>query len=310
MSHNDHRLTEDVASDQVGWRAPRTELPEDRSLKPWRPTRRRLVGALILVLAVAVVLPPVAWAGWMQLGPRWLVERMMGKYASARSLQVAASLRDDLGGDPASDMPAALRRVLPFSLGFARPNLYYCRQGEGVGRIVTVVDGETAYLEVARVRTVYRCPAPPALPQPWPPLVGPPAAGVDTVGDPLALTRGTAQLPAGTRLAFGLDPRQPWLRQRAGPAGCWVITVRYPQREEVGALWIDRRTHLLRQVALSGPIVGRVISYNTTALDGNLPLASLRYQPPPDFALVQVPDLPSASAALIARLAGERSLGS
>lgn len=303
----DDSATPETATDGEEWEPPRGELPADRSLKPWRPgkpwaARRRIALGLLL----AIVLPPLAWAGWMQFGPRLIVAQMMRKYARARTLQLTASLRDDLGPDPEENGPVVLRRVEQFALGYAPPDRYYCREGEGVRSLCTVLDGHSAFVEVGRLGAVYSCPAPRALPRAWPPLVGPPAAGAGGVGDPLALATGTARLADVTKLQFGMDPRWGWLRRLAGPPGAWVISMQQTGRDDVAVVWVDRRTHLLRQAALESATVGRVITYHTMVLDGELPAGSLRYRPPTGVRPVTVADLESASSALVLRLAAQR----
>ncbi len=293
------------ASERDGWKLPAPELPEDRRLKPWRPGLRfARQWPVLLGLLLAIVLPPLIWVGWMHFGPRLLLGQMAHKYASARALEITATMREDLGlgGD---NGPARYRRTVPFSLGYAAPNRYYCRAGEGSGRVVTVIDGEVAFMAVARLSAVYRCAAPKRLPRVWPPLVGPPTVGAGGVADPLALVAGEADRAGVTRARFGVDPHQEWLRGIAGPPGAWALSVEQAGREGTVVLWIDRHTHLLRQAAVETEYIGRVITYETTALSAFLPPEDFHYVPPPGLRPIAVPDLATASAALSARLAAQ-----
>lgn len=282
---------------------PTTELAADRRLKPWRPLtaarwRRRAVVALVVV----VVLLPVLWGGWVHFGPRLVIRRMAAKYAQARSLQVTASLREDLGLAATGEAPVRYGRVSRFTLGYQTPNLYYCHTGAGPGAAHLVMDGRFAYVQVDRLNVVYYCAAPAALPRIWPAPVGPPAAGAGGLADPLALVTGAASPQSVTSARFGVDASEIWLSRLAGPSHAWRVSVKQAGREGTCVLWIDRSTGLLRQAALETAHLGRLVVYEGTALGASLPPAAFRYQSPPGFQLVPVADLEEAAAAIRERL--------
>lgn len=282
---------------------PTTELAADRRLKPWRPLpaarwRRRGVAALVVV----VMLLPVLWGGWVHFGPRLVIRRMAAKYGQVRSLEITASLREDLGLAATGEAPVRYGRVSRFTLGYREPNFYYCHTGSGAGAAHLVIDGRFAYVQVDRLNLVYYCAAPAALPRTWPAPLGPPAAGSGGVADPLALVTGAASVGAVTGARFGVDPSEIWLSRLAGPSRCWRVSVQQAGGEGTCLLWIDRATHLLRQAALETEHLGRLVVYEGTALGASLPPAAFRYQVPAGFQLVPVADLQEAAAALRDRL--------
>jgi hypothetical protein len=230
---------------------------------------------------------------------------MAAKYARARSLELTASLREDLGLAPAGEAPVRFGRVSQFTLGYAAPNLYYCHAGTGEAAAHLVIDGRFAYAQIDRFNTVFSCPAPATLPRAWMPPVGPPAAGAGGISDPLALVTGGANLKSVSSARFGVDPAHAWLSHLAGPSHAWTVSVTQAGQDGTCVLWIDRDTRLLRRAAIETEHLGRVITYEGTALGASLPASSFRYSPPAGVQLVPVRDLEQAAAAIRNRLAAE-----
>ena len=291
--------TEAPVVERAGWRPPSEELPEDRRLERWRPFAktnwRRLLGPALVGLLVLFV---VLWGLWIHSGPQRVVAAMASKYRGERSLQLTASLREDVGLAATGGTTARFSRVSRFALTYGSPNLYSCRAGGRVTTAQTVLDGTDAWVWVARLNTLYHGPAPAKVPAIWPNLVGHPAAGQGGLGDPLALVLGAAGRANVAGARFGVDPSYAWLMRLAGPPDSWAITVQQKGQEGTLVLWIDRHTHLLRQAASQTEQVGRLVVYDTTTLGAELPPRSFAFQPPAGAKVVEVRNLGAAGMAI------------
>lgn len=231
--------------------------------------RRWLRSALLGLVCVLALVGVGLAAGrlWGPLAARRLLARMEATYRTPATYAAEGITRLHLTlGE--SQQPFSL----PFTLTYAAPNRVKMECG-GPLAVRVVSDGEAFYLEAPALRRAARAPAPASIGE----MIVPEVMGVDAL-NPLSLFGKLSSGELGPdqvdKVTPGFDPGIAWLAALEQPAGSRAVTV-VPAGGTPLVLWLDRRSGMVRQVALEVPR-GGLASFVSGGLDAMGPEMAAR----------------------------------
>jgi peroxiredoxin/outer membrane lipoprotein-sorting protein len=205
--------------------------------------KRAVLIVLVMTFAAAGLIA-TAYPAPRSTNPRKLLEQVAAAYKHARTYQEEGTFVYE------QTMPGLqMRMEMRYKIAYRAPNFLLYDRGPGFAATKVVCDGKTAYVAVPMFQRVVKAPAPPdarvlltrdALRSPF--MFAPASA------DSATFMSGTFDMSKVTSVRAGLVRPSRWLRSLRRPPGTVVVTVE-TGRAVATVLWIDRRTHMLRQVA-------------------------------------------------------------
>jgi len=192
-----------------------------------------LVAGGVVALALFVLAP--------QPDAHKLFDQMLAAYRGSASVHARGKLVTEI-----TMGKAASKTESPFELSYQRPNLLRLASGQGLQAVTMVSNGKHVFMELSFMRKVLRMPAAPTvsdLPGGFGQSLGANRPGMDLI----ALVDGR-QHGEGLEVVSGTPAADKWLSSVPAPPRTWTITVTDPKGLTT-ALWLDRRSHAVRQSA-------------------------------------------------------------